>query len=121
MGLSLSVYLGWGEVERSHPQPICCDIRLRFRTPPQACQSDQLEDTYCYARCVKRAQQAAEAPARLIEALAQRILEAVDAEFGGSGFTAVRLTKLHPPHLQALVGGAVVLLSNWPDEIRPFG
>lgn len=46
--LELPVFLGWSEAERLRKQMVMLDITLHFKTPPLACQTDQLKDTVCY-------------------------------------------------------------------------
>ena len=48
-GLKLNIYFGWPEDERLRKQWITLDIILDFPQPPTACQTDQLEDTFCYS------------------------------------------------------------------------
>ena len=47
-GLELSVILGWPEEERRQRQLVLVDVSVRLHKPPQACFTDQLEDTFCY-------------------------------------------------------------------------
>lgn len=48
--LELYVHLGWPEIERASKQRVTIDIHLSFITPPEACRSDQLDDTVDYER-----------------------------------------------------------------------
>ncbi len=55
--LELNVYLGWSLYERDLLQSIKLDISIFFTSPPQACTTDQLDDTFCYAAIIQRIQQ----------------------------------------------------------------
>ncbi len=46
--IELCLSLGVTEAERLQTQTILVDIDIDFPTPPVACITDQLEDTYCY-------------------------------------------------------------------------
>ncbi len=50
--LELSVYLGWHEHERQSPQSVFVDIDILFLKTPQACESDELKHTICYAQLI---------------------------------------------------------------------
>ena len=45
----LPVFLGWPEDERTQSQLVSIDIHLSFKSPPKACDTDNLEDTFCYS------------------------------------------------------------------------
>ncbi|OGT45932.1 MAG: hypothetical protein A3E83_02510 [Gammaproteobacteria bacterium RIFCSPHIGHO2_12_FULL_41_20] len=49
-GLKLNIYFGWPKDERLRKQLIHLDITLEFPQPPNACKTDQLADTFCYAK-----------------------------------------------------------------------
>lgn len=46
--LKLMVQLGWPDAERMSLQPIFVDFKIRFLNVPNACQTDVLDDTFCY-------------------------------------------------------------------------
>lgn len=46
--LELHVQLGWLPAERLTLQLILVDIHIDFTKPPDACLTDDLQDTYCY-------------------------------------------------------------------------
>jgi FolB domain-containing protein len=52
--LELNVNLGWRTQERKKDQGIVIDLIIRFPTPPKACNSDLLEDTFCYATLIEK-------------------------------------------------------------------
>lgn len=47
-GLELHIYLGWPTAERLQLQTVKVDITIQFTTPPSACTTDNLQDTFCY-------------------------------------------------------------------------
>ena len=44
----VSVFIGINPGEQDRPQTILLDMHIQFAEPPQACVSDQIQDTYCY-------------------------------------------------------------------------
>lgn len=55
--IELFVHLGWPEEERKQPQAVRVNIEVEFETPPDACETDQLEDSFCYAALIKKIQE----------------------------------------------------------------
>jgi 7,8-dihydroneopterin aldolase/epimerase/oxygenase len=101
----LRVRLGWEAAERARPQAVDLGVRIEFAAPPRACRSDQLGDTVCYAALIERAQQACEGREfRLIEHLAQTLLEAVQALLPAAAAVELTVSKPHAP-VPALAGG----------------
>ena len=47
-GFELAVLLGWPEAERQQAQTVRIDLAIEYETPPTACMTDQLQDTFCY-------------------------------------------------------------------------
>jgi dihydroneopterin aldolase len=47
-GFELAVLLGWPDAERQQAQTVRIDLTIQFKSPPPACASDQLQDTFCY-------------------------------------------------------------------------
>lgn len=52
-GLVVRVKLGLTEEERAKPQNVDLDIIMNFDELPEACNSDYIEDTLCYANLAK--------------------------------------------------------------------
>ncbi len=50
--LVLTLKIGLTEQERSYSQEINFKIKITFNSPPQACYSDNIDDTICYERLV---------------------------------------------------------------------
>ena len=51
--LSLELYLGWPDDERSRRQTILLDIQLHYPSVPKACETDHLDDTVCYRHLIE--------------------------------------------------------------------
>jgi 7,8-dihydroneopterin aldolase/epimerase/oxygenase len=81
--LQLALNLGWTEQERAVQQTIQLAMLIEFNQPPQACQSDQLTDTICYANLIHLLQ--TELPKK-----SYRLIEHL-------GFAAYQLTKAYFP------------------------
>lgn len=95
-GIQLSARCGVTETERHHPQPLLVD--LIFRCPnQQAFQSDQLSDTVDYGKITQRVQEIGEGqPCSLIEALAEKICQALFHEFPITRLK-IWVRKIRPP------------------------
>jgi len=46
----LPVHIGYSEQEREKLQDITIHLCIKFKKPPKACETDQLEDTICYKK-----------------------------------------------------------------------
>lgn len=51
-GLQLSVFLGIYPEEKIRQQRVSIDAQFRFSQVPTGCQTDRLEDTYCYDKII---------------------------------------------------------------------
>lgn len=92
----LTVSLGWTEEERSHKQTVRLDIELRFPNPPMACQSDELNETYCYDDLTNKVRDyVADKSFRLVEYLSGEIYLLVKKQMHHSVLVKIELTK-HP-------------------------
>lgn len=47
-GFELPVYLGWPDAERQQAQTVRVDLVIQLKKLPKACETDQLQDTFCY-------------------------------------------------------------------------
>lgn len=107
----LHVRLGCGEVERAAPQDVDLAVRVRFATPPEACETDELGDTVCYAKLVEHARElVAGREFRTVEHLAHAIARRLRGELPSGAGLEVRVTKLRPP-IDELEGGVSFALS----------
>jgi dihydroneopterin aldolase len=72
--LELSVFLGWPQDERSSTQIVSVDIQVSLGDAPLACQTDDLNDSFCYSWLTDQIKTAVtNKPFRLIEHLAHSI------------------------------------------------
>lgn len=102
--LELSVKLGWPHNERKEPQTIHLDIDVIFATPPKACDSDHLDDTYCYATIAEKIRQHfALSTIHLIEHLSKEIYLLLKPIYPQDANVTVRIYK--HPKVEGLTGG----------------
>ncbi len=74
--LLVDIYLGWTAAERSKKQSIFLDLIIKFPDLPQACFSDELEDTLCYDSLTQDIKKFATTKSfRLIEFFAHELYE----------------------------------------------
>jgi len=102
--LELHVHLGWHNDERSNLQKVLLDIGISFEQPPKACDTDQLEDSICYAKLIdklhdylKNKQYA------LIEHLSKDLHQWTAAYLPQASYVTIHLTKF--PAIKGLTGG----------------
>ncbi len=111
-GVRLEVRLGAGEQERARPQPVELDVEIHFDGPPEACRTDRIEDTICYARLVEAARELVAAHEfRSIERLGAALHERLRQELSGGARLWIEVTKLAPP-IEELRGGAHFVLGD---------
>lgn len=95
-GLELSLRLGWPDNERREPQTIQIDIDIVFSSPPKACETDHLDDTFCYAKLSAHLREKiAKESIHLIEHLASKIYSIVKPSLDNEAKVTIRITK-HP-------------------------
>lgn len=93
-GLKLSVSLGWSAEERLQKQNVMLDIMVRFQEPPKACETDQLNDTSCYAELISILKQyIAEKKFKLIEHLSKDLYDTVKSLLPTTSLVTLRITK----------------------------
>jgi dihydroneopterin aldolase len=109
----LSVHLGCSADERAHPQDVDLDVAIRFGAPPVGCETDELEDTICYAGLIKAAREVCQKREfRLIEKLAREIYHRLRCEVPAGSDLWLNVTKLHPP-VPGLQGGVSFSFGDW--------
>ncbi|MCC8370283.1 MAG: dihydroneopterin aldolase [Rickettsia endosymbiont of Stiretrus anchorago] len=96
------IHLGCGSEEKHHAQPVEININLIFPTPPLATQTDNIDDTICYAETVRLIQKLCqENRFNLIEHLAARIYDIIYHDLiktkSEKVFLKVTVTKLKSP------------------------
>lgn len=103
--LELKVRLGFSEAERASLQPVWVTLDLTFSHPPKACSTDDLKDTICYDTLISNIKKnLAGREFRLLEYLAQEIVQIIKQESGNEMRILVSITK--KPAIPDLLGGA---------------
>ncbi len=93
-GLQLSVFLGVYPEEKIRQQTVQIDARIRFPEPPLACQTDRLEDTFCYDEIIKYLKEKLAARRfQMVENFAQTLYELLKEFFPAGVALSVRVTK----------------------------
>ena len=104
--LELHVLLGWPHDERLQTQTVVLDVFLGLQTPPAACLSDNLTDTYCYDSLVKHIQTCcADKTFQLVEHLGFTLYQAIREKIAPQDSLRLRLTKMPTAYLPDLKGG----------------
>ncbi len=92
--LELKIALGAFNIERAALQSIWLDIDIRFQTPPHACRTDQLKDTYCYDSLTQKiAEQITPRTFHLLEHVAHEIYQLIKNSYTESIEVLVKVTK----------------------------
>lgn len=91
---------------------------MRFRVLPDACASDRLEDTVCYAELIEAARKAcAGREFALVERLAHQLFLALRPLVPPGADLWLRATKLRPP-VEGLSGGVAFSLGDFAGPSR---
>jgi dihydroneopterin aldolase len=103
--LEVWVHLGCSEAERSVPQPVHIDATIHFAQPPEACRTDRLNDSVCYAELATAlAQTARSRPFLTVERLAQALAEEMRRRLPQGARLRLDVTKSRAP-VPGLRGG----------------
>lgn len=103
-GLHLSVFLGIYPEEKIKQQRVHIDAQFRFSEPPSGCQTDRLDDTYCYDKIINYLKtKLAERRFQLLEHLTQTLYELLKAYFPVPVALSLRVTK--QPRIPELTQG----------------
>lgn len=103
-GFELPVYLGWPEAERQQIQTVRIDLTIQFAAPPKACETDQLQDTFCYDELLEQLRvKIADRPFRLLEHLTSEIYKIIKPELPKDAKLTVNALKWPP--IIGLTGG----------------
>jgi dihydroneopterin aldolase len=103
--IRIEVRLGCEPAERAVPQAVDLGLMIDFATAPDACRSDQLGDTVCYAQLAELARgYCAMREFRLVERLAAELRDLVRSRLPQDAGLALTVTKLAPP-VPGLTGG----------------
>lgn len=101
--VELLVHLGWEDEEREQQQIILLDIDVKFNQPPQACVSDDLADTFCYAELITFLRKhISNQYFKLVEHLTKEIYTLIKTQIKNARIK-INLTK--HPNVEGLTGG----------------
>ena len=102
--LELPLFLGWTDNELHQQQIISLDIKLSFNSPPNACLSDNLSDTFCYDQLIQEIQNKfATQKIRLLEHLGYKLYQKIKLQLPPKTLVTIRVTK--KPNIPHLTGG----------------
>jgi dihydroneopterin aldolase len=117
-GARLEVRLGCSAAERFAPQAVDLDLAVRFARLPEACASDDLADTVCYAALIDAAREVcAGREFHLLERLAHELFGRLRALVPPDAELWLRATKLRPP-VEGLSGGVAFSLGEFAGPNR---
>lgn len=103
-GLKLSLFLGWPQEERIREQVVLIDIRVMFPIPPKACETDHLEDTFCYHELTTMLREKTHGRHfHLIEHLSRELFNLVIPLLPSESQLEITITK--HPNIEGLTGG----------------
>jgi dihydroneopterin aldolase len=102
--IELWVFLGWPKEERQEKQRVLLDIDFTFISPPSACDTDQLDDTVCYAELIEKLDHYLQTKeCKLLEHLGKIIYDFIKSLYPASSFL-IHITKF--PAISNLLNGA---------------
>lgn len=92
--LNLPVHLGWQASERAVAQIVVVEIDISFPIPPKACETDDLNDTFCYAALINELFAKTVTPHfRLVEHLSHALYTLLKPMLPEGSDVTLRLTK----------------------------
>lgn len=96
--ISYFVYLGCTKSEQAQVQEIQLSILIEFNEPPPACQTDRLEETYCYSQLNDEVEKVCQGKAyATIEHLGFQCWNAISSLIHSQDKLTIKIDKLHPP------------------------
>ena len=96
--LNLPVHIGQNEEERRIAQDIHFYINIGFPQPPQAEQTDNIENTVCYHKiCETLKKLTSQKTFALVEKLAHDSLIEIKKLIPDTAYVSVCVHKIHPP------------------------
>ena len=108
----LSVKLGWPVDERARHQVVAVDIMLRFKHPPSACDTDNLENTVCYNELTKTLKQGINNKSfRLIESLTKELYLLTKSALDNTTLVTIKVTK--KPAIENLTEGVTFIFGDF--------
>jgi dihydroneopterin aldolase/2-amino-4-hydroxy-6-hydroxymethyldihydropteridine diphosphokinase len=113
--LCLWIHLGCTAEEQASRQEVRVSFELTLPKLPEACTSDELRDTICYAEiCEKLRKFCTESKFKTIETLTYRCMELVSVGLPEDLAIKVAVHKVRPP-VDTLHGGASFTLERSPE------
>jgi dihydroneopterin aldolase len=104
--------LGCTAEERATLQEVRASVRIRFAQAPKACETDQLQDTLCYAEVCARIKQVVESKGyQTVEHLARAIVLRLETLISKDDVWSLKIHKVNPP-IQGLRGGVTFELGH---------
>ena len=104
-GFSFQCHLGCLPSERELRQEVRLSLDIRFPSLPRACESDQLEDTVCYAKLCQSVKGLTEGKSySTVEHLALEIHKELRKAIPEGCTWSLDIHKVHPP-VEGLRGG----------------
>lgn len=111
--LSLYLKLGCLPEERKSPQQVLVNMEFRFPKAPHAIESDNLEDTICYAEVSNALKNYCEGKEfKLIEKLARDLALVTKDIIGNNIALSLTVHKVRPP-IENLLGGTLYRISDF--------
>jgi 7,8-dihydroneopterin aldolase/epimerase/oxygenase len=120
LNLEVFVHLGVSELERLVPQPVAISVKILFDQMPEACRTDELDQTQCYGLIAEKIKNLIEPKTyHLIEHLTHAIFKELEKMVSNIGRLQVSVHKLHPP-VSGLKGGSVFILTQQQEQKNPW-
>jgi dihydroneopterin aldolase len=99
------VKLGCSIEEQEISQPVDISFEIRFHPSPDACRTDQIEDTFCYGKIAEELRALYDGKRiQTVEKLAGLGYELIKAKVGTRGAVKLSVHKLKPP-VEGLLDG----------------
>jgi dihydroneopterin aldolase len=96
--LRLNVQIGCLPVEKTGPQAVSVDMHIQFDRLPNACKSDDLDDTCCYDQLVTLTRDFCKGTSfSLLERLGYTLFDHLKSHLPAGSQLQLRITKLNPP------------------------
>jgi dihydroneopterin aldolase len=116
----LSVSIGCTPEEHKEQQKVSFDVIIQFAQLPNACLTDNLPDSYCYAQITAEiAEICHQKHYKLIEHLAYSVFDAIKKMLKPQDKLFLRAHKLKPP-VNNLEGGAAFCCVDESHFLMPF-
>jgi dihydroneopterin aldolase len=115
--LMMKVNIGVTEEERNTVQDIKISFKLFFKTPPLACETDDLNDTVCYHKISGIVEEHCKAnKVKLLEYLCLQLHKRVREVVDSSIKIWIKIEKCNPP-IEGLVGSTSFEYCDFQENI----